>query len=67
MFVFPMAVSLAQGKGLALAHWLMGTLYACLDESLRNVIRLVRRYNVVSYVDAYFLQLSMGAIQDAFS
>lgn len=55
--VFSMAVLLAQGKRLPLAAWYLGVLYARLDEAARNVTRSLGRYDVVSYVDANFLQL----------
>lgn len=56
-FVFPMEVSHAQGKRLALASWYLGSLYAHLEECLRNITRSFGRYDVVSFVDTNFLQL----------
>lgn len=55
--IFPMAVLLARGKKLPLAAWFLGTMYARLDEAARNTTRSMGRYDVVSYVDANFLQL----------
>lgn len=54
-FVFPMAMSLAQGKRLALAPQYLGALYAPLNECSMNITRSVSQYDVVSYVDAKFL------------
>lgn len=55
--VFPMAVLLVRGKRLPLAAWFLGAMYVRLDEAARNVTRSMGRYDVVSYVDANFLQL----------
>lgn len=53
----PMAVLLAQKKRLVLAPCHLGALYARLDECIRNVVRPVGRYDMVTYVDRNFLQL----------
>lgn len=42
-----------------LALCYLGTLYTQLDECACNIIRSVGRYDVVSYVDANFVQLFM--------
>lgn len=52
-----MAALLARGKRSPLAAWYLGTLYARLDECVRNITQSKDRYDVVSYVDANFLQL----------
>lgn len=40
-----------------MAAWYLGALYARLDEAVRNVARSMGRYDMVSYVNANFLQL----------
>lgn len=54
-FVFPVAMSLAQGKKLALVPWYLGFFYARLDKCLRNTTCSAGRYDVVCYIDANFL------------
>lgn len=56
-FVFPMAALLAQRKQVALGAWFLGSLYGRLDECAHNMARSVGRYDVVSYVEANFLQM----------
>lgn len=51
------AVSLSQGKRLALASWFLGSLYARIDECSRNITQSLRRYYIVAYVDTNFLLL----------
>lgn len=56
-FVFPMALLIPQEKRLSLTLWFLDSLYARLDECSRKITRSFGRYNVVSCVDANFLQL----------
>lgn len=56
-FVFPLVVLLSKGNRLVLALLYLGSLYAQLDECLKGVLRSVGRYDVVTYVEASFLQL----------
>lgn len=52
-----MMVLLTQEKRLALAQWHLGALYTRLVEYSKNIAQSIGRYDVVSYVDANFLQL----------
>lgn len=56
-FIFPMVVSLTQGKRLTLAPWYLGAFHARINKCSRNITRSVGRYDVVSYVGANSLQL----------
>lgn len=65
--MFPPVVLLAKGDRLELAPLYLGSLYARLDECSRSVFRSVDRYNVVSYVNASFLQMFMWESFGAFT
>lgn len=47
--------------------WRLGTLYSHLDERVRNAVRSVDRYDVISYADANFLQLFLWETFEALS
>lgn len=56
-YVFPLVVLLTKGNRLVLAPLYLGSLYAWLDECSKGVFKSMGRYDVVTYVDASFLQL----------
>lgn len=55
--VFAMATLLAQRKQVVLGALFLGSLFSRLDECAHNMVRSVGRYDVVSYVEANFLQM----------
>lgn len=52
-----LVVMLVGEKRLALAHLYLGSLYARLDQCSCYIFKSVGQYDVVSYVDASFLQM----------
>lgn len=55
LFVFPTAALLAQKKPISLGLWFLGSLFKRLDECGHNIVRSVRRYNVICYHEVNFL------------
>lgn len=62
-----MALSLAQGRRFALAQWYLGALYPCLHKCSKNFVWSAGQCDVVSYVEANFLQLFLWERFGAFS
>lgn len=55
-YVFPLAIRLAKGERLALASIYFGSLFYRLDECIKNIVKSIGRYHVVTHATA-FLQL----------
>lgn len=54
---FPLDIQIAKCVKFALAPFYLGTPYTRLDECVNNVIRVTRRYEVVTRADYSFLQI----------
>lgn len=57
--VFSLTVPLAKVEKLALAPLDVGSLYVRLDERSSNIFLSASEYNIITYVDASFLQMSL--------
>lgn len=56
---FAVAILLAKGERLALAPLYLASLSERLDECVNNIVRSGGRYDVATYADALFLQMSI--------
>lgn len=60
LYIFLLAILIAQRVWFALASLYLGSLYAQLDECIGNIVQVVERYDVVMHANAYFLKMFLS-------